>query len=344
MNLITLLLAAAATLTPLKPVQTVSLSAHGSAAADVAWLNDTEVLVALIKGGVLRVSTRTGKAEVWSAEGPLPGGSPYAELVATDGNLVVVAGGGRRNVAFRKADGTYLYGYMSGRLLPRGLAVDGGRAYLQGWMMKSMADEEQQKGALWTELPGEELGAAPLHRVLSSGEALARWRLTMHPYGGATVALPDHSVAVISSAEPGVFRYDASGKLLGVLGTGLSSLVVDSPRLAKDFGMDVIGRYREVLNRQPTIDDLVVTPRGLAILARMARGEHIQWELWRVGPSDVASVQPLEPQANGPIGHMKCESRGKRLACVTNLPNPKDAGEPGPAGSNPTLLLYEWRN
>jgi hypothetical protein len=187
------------------------------------------------------------------------------------------------------------------------------------------------------------LSERPIHRVLSSADALARWRLTMHPYGGATVILPDHSVAVATSSEPGIYRYDAAGKLLEVRGTSLTSLVVDSPRLAKDFGTDVIGRYREVLNRQPTIDDLVVTPAGLAILVRSASGNRIQWQLWRAGASDVASVQALEPQANGPIGHMKCESRGRRLACVTNFPDPAQAAEPGPAGSNPTLLLYEWK-
>jgi len=341
-NLAWFVLAAAVTVAPLKPVATVGLSAHGSVGADVAWLSDDELLVALTKGGVVRVSARTRATKLWLPEGPLPGGAPYAELIATDGDVVVVMGGGRRNVAFRKPDGTYLYGFLGGRLNPRGLAVTGRKAFFTGWVTRMGTDEDQQRGALWTQTSGEELSERPVHRVLSSPDALARWRLTMHPYGGAAVALPDGSVAVITSAEPGIFRYDRDGKLLEVLGSGISELLLDSPRLARNFGTDVAGRYREVLNRQRTIEDLVVTPAGIAILVRVARGDKLQWQLWTPGRSAVDRIQELEPAANGPIGHMKCEARGKQLACITNMPDAKQAAEPGPAGSNPTLLLYAF--
>lgn len=75
---------------PLNPASAIDLSTHGSAASDVAWLNDNELLVALIEGGVVRVSAKTHKSSLWLKKGPLPDGSPYPEMIATDGNLVVV--------------------------------------------------------------------------------------------------------------------------------------------------------------------------------------------------------------------------------------------------------------
>lgn len=340
MILATLTLAAAVALSPLQPVQTVSLAAHGAAAADVTWLNDNELLVALTKGGVVKVALAPASVRAWLRESPLPDGIPAAELIAANGDLVVVMGGGRRNFMFRRADGTYLHSYADGGLYPRGLAVSGGLAFYIGWVTRSGTDADQQQGVLWTQAAGRARSERPLHRIVSGDDALARWRLTMHPYGGAAVALPDGSVALITSAEPGIFRYGRDGKLLEVLGNAIDALVVDSLRLAKSYGRDVVGRYRDVLDRQPSIDDLVVTPRGVAILVRTAAGNSIEWQLWKPGRTSVETVQPLAPKANGPIGHMKCEARRDRLACVTNMPTAEQARQPGPAASNPTLLLY----
>lgn len=332
------LFASVTALAPLKPVATVDLSAHGSAASDVAWLNDDEVLVALIEGGVARVSAKTQKSSLWIPKGPLPNGSPYPEMVATDGNLVVVMGGSLRHAMFRAADGRYLYGYQGGTLMPRGLAVADGKAFTLGWMTKIGTGADQQRGVLFTQKPDEEL-SAPIHRALSE-DGLKRWRLTAHPYGGSAVALGNGAIAIVSSAEPGVYRYDRNGKLTEVLGSGIDSLVVDSVRLVESYAQDVVGRYSQILNRQPTIDDLVATPNGLAILVRVVSGANVGWELWTVGRTEVTARQPLEPKRRGPYGHMKCDARAKRLACVANLPNADEAKVPKTAGASPRLFIY----
>lgn len=338
-----LILAAAVTAAPLKPVHTINLSSHGTAASDVAWLNDDEVLVALIKGGVARVSTKKSAVSKWLPQGELPGGAPLPELIATDGNLVVVMGGSRRAFAFRTTDGKPIFGYQEGSLFPRGVAVSGGKAFYLGWMTRSGTSEDQQRGALWTQAPKGALSEHPVHRVISSSDALARWRLTMFPYAGSTVALPDGSIAVMTSAEPGIFRYDRNGRLLEVLGSGIEELVFPSNRMTKGYGTQVIARYRDFLDRQPTIDDLVATPGGVSILVRTAtKDQKVSWQLWKAGRTDVERIQPLGVTANGPIAHMKCDARGMRLACVTNLPTPAQAAQPGPAGSNPTLFLFQF--
>lgn len=340
MILTALVLTAAVTLAPLKPAQTIDLSAHGSAAADVTWLGDNDLLVALTIGGVVRVSLDPARVKLWLAQGDVPDGVPSAELIASNGDLVVVMGGGIRNYVFRKRDGTPIDGFMGGPLNPRGLAVTRNTAFYMGWVTKNGTDEDQQRGVLWSQAPGGKLSERPMHRIVSGDDALARWRLTMHPYGGSMVALPDGSIGVVTSAEPGIFRFDAQGKLLEVLGSGIDSLVVDSPRLVKSYARDIVGRYDDVLDRQPSIDDLVATPSGLAILVRVAQEGRVQWQLWHPGKNEVERIRPLEPKLPGPIAHMKCEARGNRLACVTNRPSPQQARQPGPAASNPTLFVY----
>lgn len=340
MTLTAFILTAALTLAPLKPAQTIDLSAQGSAASDVTWLGDNDLLVALAIGGVAQVSLDPARVKLWLPQGDLPDGVPSAELIASDGDLVVVMGGGQRNYVFRKRDGRPIDGFLGGPLNPRGLAVSRNTAFYMGWITKNGTDEDQQRGVLWRQAPGGKLSERPIHRIVSGDDALARWRLTMHPYGGSMVALADGSIGVIDSAEPGIYRYDAQGKLVEVLASGLDSLVVDSPRLVKSYARDIVGRYDDVLDRQPSIEDLVVTPSGLAILVRVADEGRVGWQLWHPGKSDVQRIRPLEPKVNGPIAHMKCESRGNRLACVTNRPNPEQARQPGPAASNPTLFVY----
>jgi hypothetical protein len=166
----------------------------------------------------------------------------------------------------------------------------------------------------------------------------------MSQYAGAAVALPDGSIAIVTSAEPGVFRYDRNGKLAEVLGSSIDSLIVDSKRMALTFAKDLKGRYKDDLNLQPAIDDLVATPGGLAILVRVASNpasnDEIGWELWTVGAGGVTRRQPLAKKRNGPFGHMKCEARGTRMACITAMPSVEEAGDIKTAGANPTLMIF----
>jgi hypothetical protein len=322
-------------------VKVIDLSAQGDRPGDVAWLNDDEVLVTLIRGGVVRVSAKTGKSSVWLPIGPMPGGAPFPEYIATDGKLVVIVSGGPASAMFRSADGKYLFGYSGSPLYFRGLAVSGGKAFFMGWMTRSGTTADQQRGALFVQTAPDTLGETPIHRVVSSEESLARWRLTMSQYAGAAVGLPDGSIAIVTSAEPGVFRYDREGKLKEVLGSRVDSLVVDSKRLLETGGKDLVARYKDDLNLQPAIDDLVVTPAGLAILVRVASDHEIGWELWTVGAGGITRRQALAKKRNGPFGHMKCEARGTRMACITAMPSAEEAGEVTTAGANPTLMIFK---
>lgn len=334
------LLSAIAAASPLKPVASIDLSSQGTFASDVAWLSDDEVLVALLHGGVARVAIGAKKVAQWVPQGELPGGAPYPELVATDGRLVMVLGAGNRSYMFRTRDGKYLDGYGGGRLYPRGVAVVDGKAIYMGWMGRAGDDSTLLRGVLWTQEPGEELSEHPIHRIFGGDDAVRRWRMTASPYAGSMVALPDKSVAVMTVAEPGIYRY-RDGKLVEILGSGVDSLLLDSVKLTREYNVDVTARYVQLVNRGPMIDDLVATGgNGVAALVRVASNGTVGWELWYAAKSGFPRKVPLETKRLGPFGHMRCESRGMRLACVTNMPGMQQAGKPETAGANPRLLLF----
>ncbi|HUR79163.1 MAG TPA: hypothetical protein VM733_00250 [Thermoanaerobaculia bacterium] len=337
-----IVLSAVTALPPLKPVTAIDLSSIGTSASDVAWLDDDQLLVALLDGGVARVSASSKKISKWLPLAEIPEGSPYPEFVATDGALVVVMGGGKRHFVFRTKDGKKLYAYGGGRLFPRGLAVIDGKAVYMGWLASVGDDQTLKRGVLWTQEPGKDLSETPMHRVLGDENALQQWRLTASAYAGGVVGLADDSVAVMTVAEPNIYRY-RDGKLVEILGGGSDLLLLDSITLGKQFRMDVEGRYA-YLNKGRLLEDLVaLNGSGVAALVRSASNGSIGWELWQADKSGFSRKIPLEPKALGPFGHMRCESRKTRLACVANFPGIQQANKPETAGANPRLLLFSLK-
>ena len=148
---------------------------------------------------------------------------------------------------------------------------------------------------------------------------------------GAIALDADGSLTVITSSEPGVFRYAPDGTLIQKSGESFDELVITAMReIPARFAGDIAGRYRLLLNTQPTIDDLVLTPRGPAIVVRIAEKERIRWELWwpradgRAAPPTRLGIEPAGPQE-----HLRCDARGASLACVAAK------------GSTPHLWIFE---
>jgi len=338
-----LLFSAVTALPPLKPVATIDLSSQGTFATDVAWLGDDQVLIALLHGGVARVSLDSKQVTQWVPQGEPPNGSPATELVATDGKVVVVMGAGSRSFTFRNQHSKYVSGYSGGQLYPRGVAVVGGQAVYMGWMGRAGDDDTLRRGVLWTQSPGESnLAETPIHRVFGGNDAVTRWRSSTPPYAGSVVALGDGSIAVMTVAEPGIYRYDRTGKLIETLAGGDDALVLDSMKLVKEYANDVRARYTDFINRRALVEDLVSLPGNrVGVLVRTADKDEIQWALWQAERSGFGRAIPLATKVPGPFAHMRCESRGQRLACVTNVPDAAQATKPETAGANPRLLLYQ---
>lgn len=200
-------------------------------------------------------------------------------------------------------------------------------------------------------IPGVEFGAIWLGSVGAPWESFAQLRptppdriafvrKTFPPYGGAIAQQTDGSIAAITPYEPGIYRYGPDGAPLAPLATEVRELVIEKmPDLMDRFATDVEGRYVEILNRQPIIEDLVETSDGLAIVVRRFSGGTVWWELWLAGPKTIRRRVRLDleqKQIAGP--HLRCDARGSRLACLYG----KQAAPLQP--EDPQLVLFDLAN
>jgi hypothetical protein len=327
---------AAATTTALPPRAAIALRpAIGHFVFDVAWENADAVLIASDEG-VQRYSLRSRSIDRLVSTADLPDGLPYPEAVASDGTTVEVTssltmGGYSMRLANHKRIAAQRV-----RLQPHDVAVRGSRACVLGSLIKEQTNEAVWCGPvdkLWTRYQ-------PVHRIASGARI---FRNAISRFGGAIAMSEDGSVTVVTSAEPGVFRYAPDGKLLEKSGESFDQLVLSAMQeLHSRFAGDVPGRYRLLLNTQPILEDLVLTPRGPALVVRVAEKDRVRWELWWPR-SDGRTVPPtrLGIDRIGPYGHLQCDARGRSLACVGSLPDRKQAADFDLAERVPYLWIFE---
>ncbi|MFL6246355.1 MAG: hypothetical protein ACJ74H_10050 [Thermoanaerobaculia bacterium] len=285
-------------------------AAIGHYASDVTWESADAVLITSDLG-VHRYSLRNRTVERLISAAPLPDGVPDPEAVASDGVTVeVISGIAMGGYSMRLADRKRLIAQRI-RFVPLDVTVRGARACVLAHETRRKTNEVVFCGKVnefWSKYTA-------VHR-LTSGEKIFPHALDR--LGGAIALDADGSLTVITSAEPGVFRYAPDGKLMEKSGESFDELVITAMReIPARFAGDIAGRYRLLLNTQPIIDDLVLTPRGPAIVVRIAEKGRIRWELW--WPRADGRVVPptrLAMTAIGPYAHLRCDARGSALACV----------------------------
>lgn len=326
----------AATAGSLAPRAVISLpSAVGRAALDVAWERDDGLLIAT-EAGVHRYSLRDRTVQKIVSSTPLPDGLPYPEAIASDGTTMVASSflsmGG---YALRLADGKRRFA-MRQRFVPLHIAVRGPRVCLLALQIGVKNTE-----AVWCGILGEAWSTYKLVHRVNSGQEI--FREAWSRFGGAIALGEDGSLTVATTAEPGIFRYAPNGKLIETSGRSFDELVMESmTELRTHFEGDIDGAYRLIINTQPTIDDLVLTARGPAIVVRIAEKDRIRWELWwpradgRVIPPTRLGIDRL-----GPFGHVHCDARGSSLACVGSSPDRKRAASFRVSELVPTLWIFE---
>lgn len=326
----------AATAGSLAPRMDVALpSTVGRVALDVAWDGANGLLIAT-EAGVHRYSLRDRTVEKIVPVTPLPDGLPYPEAIASDGTTVVATSfpsmGG---YALRLADRKRRFA-MRERFVPLHAAVRGQRVCLLALQIGVRNNE-----AVWCGVLGQAWSKYKLVHRVSSGQKI--FREAWSRFGGAIALGEDGSLTIATTAEPGVFRYAPDGKLVETSGRSFDELVMESmTELRTHCESDVQAAYRLVLNTQPTIDDLVLTPRGPAIVVRIAEENRIRWELWWPR-TDGREVPPTRfgIERIGPFGHLHCDARGTSLACVGSKPDPKRAADFRISELVPTLWIFE---
>ena len=317
-------------------VPTTAMPVPGRYLADVAWEN-AETLLIVSDKGVQRFPLRTRLTAPLVSPIPLPDGLPDALAVASDGaSLVTVSHLARGGYAMRLSDRKRLSATRID-LLPFDAAVRGERACVLALRMMQTTDEAVWCGPVdksWKNYQA-------VHRLKSGQDAFRH----AFPFAraGALALAEDGSLYVVTSVEPGVFHYAPDGKLIETLGQSFDELVRPATsELGTRFATDVDGRYSLLLNKQPTIDDMVLTPRGPALVVRIAEKEQTRWELWWPR-ADGRTIPPtrLGMDRIGPFGHVQCDARGNALACVGAKPDKKSAADFHVSESNPYLWIFE---
>jgi hypothetical protein len=314
----------------------------GKNVLDVSWSGSDTLLVATDQG-VYGVAVAGGIPRELIKGVSLPDGLPQPTSLSSDGKWVsaisAVSNGG---FALRLADQKRLLAQHSIRLIPTDVAVRGSRSCVLGYAPAPPMEAQQDVAAWcggssdsWAELK-------PLHH-LHSKHAQDLFRSAIWPFGGRIVIEADGTVDVITSVQPGVFRYGADGKLREVLGQSTDDLVLEAMKeISTKFASDMENRYRLLLNAQPIIDDLVVTPTGPAILVRVADGNKIHWELWYpLQSGGVGDRVRLGIERIGPYGHLRCDARGSDMACVGSMPPRNEASVAKTAQAWPHLWLFK---
>lgn len=306
----------AGTLAPL------SVRKLSSAASSVAWLDPQHVVVAGPSGVRALSLADLSSVEMISVQ-PVPEGLPDPLSVTTDGKSVVASNGFlRTQFAYDVANRKRIFARASQSFVVIDLAVCRGKVYVLGWRVGPASANNPEGIAVWQgALTPRFETLQPLHRIQSGPASVAIFNDSIPIYGGALAAEPDGTLDVITAAEAGVFQYTPDGALRRRIGEGLGELVM---RRMHDvnftYGGEPLARYQQVVNRQPTIDDLVVTPDGPAIVVRTVKGELVEWELWYPNEHRTSQRVKLGISRRGPFGHLSCDARKRDLVCVYQAP------------------------
>jgi hypothetical protein len=313
----------------------------GKNAKDITWSGADALLVAT-ELGIYRMPIAAGlPAEIIKGIS-VPDGLPEPTALSSDGKVVsAISFYTFSRYALRLADRKRLVAQRGISLIPMDIAVFGSRSCVLGFV-PNPALEAQKDVAVWCGGPSDfwtEL--KPIH-YLHNEHARDLFRESPGELGGRIAVEPDGTVDVITSVQPGVFRYGGDGKLREILGQSIDDLVLESIKEIKTkFASDLENRYRLLLNAQPIIDDLVVTPAGPAILVRLADKDKIHWELWYpLRSGGVGERIRLGIDRIGPYGHLRCDVRGSDMACAGSQPPRSEASVTKTAQAWPHLWLF----
>ena len=319
--------ASAALLVSAQTISPVSTRRIDPLPRSVAWLDAGRLIVAGTSG-VRVLSLRDGTWSQLISTAPVPDGLTDPLSISTDGRSVVASNGFERSqFACRVDNGNRLFARVDPHFMIVDLAVAGTKIYVLGWPADPMGPNNPDGIAVWRG------GLSPLfekfqpfHRIQSGPEAVRIFNDSLPVFGGAMAVEPDGTFDVITTAEPGVFQYSPDGTLRRRLGAQLGELVMRRMHdINFTYGTDPTARYREVMNRQPTVDDLVVTPDGPAIVVRIANKDVIEWELWYPNATRIDRRVKLGISRRGPFGHLACDTHDRDLACVYQVPETAQA-------------------
>jgi hypothetical protein len=298
----------------------------------VAWRNGGKLLLGA-ESGVNEYDIVSGDVRRVVSASAIPYGLPDVMNLATDGRRLFAFNLDYSDLAFDLDAAKILRARHHAALQIADVAVRGDTVAVLGRPVLLQRDF----GSLWVGpigAPWQEFrGIHPL-----GGEAADIYKGAFAPYGGAVVIQKNGTIAIVTPAEAGVLRFAADGTQLPTIGRGLTELMVPRlPEILRRYASDVDGRYSQILNRQPIIDDLLETSDGLAIVVRRVAGERLTWELWFPDEQSKRRVVRLGVSDDATGGHLHCDARGTKIACTFG----KSTGAAKP--QLPQLALFDLK-
>jgi hypothetical protein len=289
-----------------------------TAASGVAWVDADRVAVAG-PDGVRLFAPATKKWTDLIPPLPVPEGLPDPLSVSSDGKSLIASNSFlRAQYALRLSDRKRLLARSSSTFMVLDAAIAGDRLFVLGWPTGPRGAANPDGIAVWSgDVSPYFQKLLPFHRIQGGPKSVDFFNDSIAPIGGSISVERDGTVDVVTAAEPGIYQYDATGRLLRVVGSGLDELV--QPQMHDinfTYSSDELARYRKVINARPSIEDLVATADGPAIVVRIAREGNIEWELWYPSASRTRARLKLGVSRKGPFGHMSCDARSRELVCV----------------------------
>lgn len=296
---------------------------------DIRWDGDDRLLISDLREGIARVTVTDSASPEWLPEWPAghAPGSRYM-YIGRSGRFIAAAdlAFGMRWLGTDPGDAivSQAIEYVAD------LDVHGDRLLVAGLRR----DENGQLGAdgafAWT----GSFADGALRPVLpftnrAAIENCAGFHL-------ATVRfLSDGSFVIVPGAEPGVYLYDAQGRLKRNFATEALNLVGDCELTREEQSLlstDAGARQRWI-NRRRIIDEVVELPSGPALIVR-TRDEHVT--RWELVPLATGEPRPLPVTSASPWAHVAADARGGRIALLlADRVAEREGGRP------PRLVLWQ---
>jgi hypothetical protein len=141
--------------------------------------------------------------------------------------------------------------------------------------------------------------------------------------GGARF-LADGRFVVVPGSEPGVFLYDAAGKLLRTWETGPLGLDTDC-RMKEEQRHQLLADLQartEWINQRRTLDEIVPLPHGFGLAVRSFTGGAARWRLVVLEEKGKVSSLDLPFTCPAPTCELSADVRGDRIAFLVAPADP----------------------
>jgi hypothetical protein len=299
----------------LRVLSDVELPAELRLAVDVRWASGSSVFLALKRSGVVEASL-DGKGQPPKqliAGEKVPGGFWLSWHVAASPTYLV-AGAPFFSLTWRRLGSAErkeeaFEGIHDLDLQGSRIAVVGAR--------RDEAGKLAPEGAIaWT--GSLDKGLADLKPLIfdAGGPGVPSMNACASLMLGATRFLADGSLVVVPGVQPGVYRYDAQGKLLHSWDTVALGVDTDCGGVGKPLAATLAANFPRRLawiNDRRIVDEVLPLPAGPGLLVRSVEQGQTRWGLKVLRSDGSAVVYDVPIRAPGPFGHLKGDVRGDRL-------------------------------